>query len=71
MSVVMAQPFWLSFLINNGWAVLMLLIMYYLDKKAPRVTGWALRGMAAIYLGVIVYHIWGITTLALIGPPRI
>lgn len=71
MAVVMAQPFWASFLIKNGWTVLLLLFMYHLAKRKPLVTGWALRGIAVVYLGVIIYHIWGVTTLALIVSPRL
>ena len=63
MAVIMAQPLWLSFLIKNGWTASMLVALYLLSKRVPS-TKWALHGMVAIYLAVIVYHLWGIFSTA-------
>lgn len=67
MAIVMAQPIWVSFTIKNVWTALMLVIMYLLAKRIPGPTRLALFGIMAIYLGVIGYHIWGITMFALLS----
>ncbi|GBF34726.1 hypothetical protein DCCM_3846 [Desulfocucumis palustris] len=57
MAIIMAQPFWVSFIIKNGWTLLMLVFLYFLSGKTPAAAKWALRCVAVLYLGVIACHI--------------
>lgn len=59
MDIVMAQPFWVSFVVKNGWTALLLVGLFYLGRQSRRGAKIGLAVLLSAYGLVMAYHVYG------------
>ena len=58
MQGIMAQPFWVSFIVKNGWTASFLIMLFELEMKyGSKLIRWGKMTLIAAYGLVIGYHL--------------